>query len=234
MLDHAFEALTAYDWGVDPGVLKPIDEAVITTHGDTAAREALETRLADVLRSGASRAAKDYVCRKLMIIGTAVSVPALAELLPQRELSHMSRYALERIPHAEAAVALRDSLAKVVDSLKVGIVGSLAARRDEASVPALVSLLGHTDTAVARAAVHALGAIHTHEAGKALSTAHPKEPADRIATTDALLACADGLLADGRKMEALSMYKGFTGEQYPKHVQLAAKRGMLACAGRAE
>ncbi len=33
-----------------------------------------------------------------MVIGTAESVPALAALLPDKDLSHMARYALERIP----------------------------------------------------------------------------------------------------------------------------------------
>ena len=71
---------------------------MVATHGDAAARKELETRLAAVLDSGGSRAAKDYVCRKLMMIGTAESVPALAALLPDKDLSHMARYALERIP----------------------------------------------------------------------------------------------------------------------------------------
>ena len=65
-----------------------------------------------MLPTGHSRAAKDFVCRKLAIIGTAESVPALAALLPDKDLSHMARYALERIPAPEAAKALREALAK--------------------------------------------------------------------------------------------------------------------------
>ncbi len=34
----------------------PIDDAVVATHGDAAARKELETRLAAVLKTGASRA----------------------------------------------------------------------------------------------------------------------------------------------------------------------------------
>ena len=93
-------------------MLGPIEDAVPATHGDAAARKELETRLAAVLPTEASRAAKDYVGRKLAIIGTAESVPALATLLPDKDLSHMARYALERIPAPEAAKALRDALAK--------------------------------------------------------------------------------------------------------------------------
>src|SRR5690349_10488944 len=109
MLDQAIDALKTYDWGADMIPLDPINEAVITTRGDAAARKNLESRLAAVLKTDASRDAKDFVCRKLMLIGTAESVPALAELLPHAENSHMARYALERIPGPEASQALRDA-----------------------------------------------------------------------------------------------------------------------------
>jgi len=92
-LDKAFESLKTYDWGTDRNAVKPIDEAVVATGGDAGTRKALEQRLAAVLKTGASRSAKDFVCRKLKTIGTAESVPALAALLPDKELSHMARYA---------------------------------------------------------------------------------------------------------------------------------------------
>ena len=136
MLDQAFEALKTYDWGTDRKALNPIDEAVVATQDDAAARKELETRLAAVLKTDVSRDAKDFVCRKLMVIGTAASVPALAALLPEKEHSHMARYALERIPAAEAAQALRDALPKLSGELKVGVIGSLGVRGDAASVPA--------------------------------------------------------------------------------------------------
>ena len=155
----SFEALKTYDWGTDPKVLNPIDEAVVATHGDAAARKELEARLAAVLKTDVPRDAKDFVCRKLMVIGTAASVPALAELLPDKDLSHMARYALERIPAPEAAQALRDALPKIDNALKMGVIGSLGVRQDAASVPALVALLGDADATVARSAALALGAI---------------------------------------------------------------------------
>ena len=159
MLDQAFEALKTYDWGTDPKVLSPIDEAMVATRGDAAARKELEARLVAVLKTDVSRDAKDFVCRKLTVIGTAASVPALAELLAVKDLSHMARYALERIPAPEAAQAMRDALPKIDNALKVGVMGSLGVRQDVASVPALVALLGDADATVARSAALALGAI---------------------------------------------------------------------------
>ncbi len=230
MLDQAFEALKTFDWGTNPAVLKPIEDAVVKTHGDAAARKELETKLAAVLKTEAPRDAKDYVCRKLMVIGTAESVPTLAALIPEKDLSHMGRYALERMPAPEAGQALRDALPKVSGPLKVGVISSLGVRREAESVPALGALLGDSDAAIACAAAFALGDIRSPAAAKALSESKPTGAA-RLAATDASMACAEAILAGGNKMEALAIYKGLSGDDLPKHVKLAAKRGMLACVG---
>lgn len=232
MLDQAFEALKTYDWGVEPKVLAPIDEAVIKTHEDAAGREQLELRLVEVLKNGSSRDAKDYVCRKLLVIGTAASVPTLAALLPDADNSHMARYALQGIPAAEAAAALRDALGKVDGVLKIGVVASLGARGDAASIPALAALLSGNDEKLAAAAAVALGDIGGADAAKALAKVKPRGPEVSRAATDASLACAESLLAKGNKGEALAVYKSLVGENQPKHVRLAATKGMLACAGK--
>jgi HEAT repeat protein len=232
MLDAAFEALKSYDWGADVKLLKPIDDAVVASSDDSAAAAKLEERLAAVLGSEASRDAKDYVCRKLMLIGTAASVPALAALLPQEKNSHMTRYALERMPAPEAAKALREALPKVKGELKIGVISSLGARRDAASAQPLASLVNDTDAAVAAAAATALGDIGGAEAAKALSAAKPSDANVKTASVDALLVSAERYLAEGKNMQALPIYKQLNAADQPKHVKLAATRGILACAGK--
>ena len=91
-VDNAFNTLKTYDWGADRAILNPIDQAIIATQADPAARKALEKRLVDALAGGLSRSAQDYVCRRLRVIGTAQSVAALAALLPAEETSHIARY----------------------------------------------------------------------------------------------------------------------------------------------
>jgi len=231
MLDQAFEALQSYDWGVEPEVLKPIDEAVVSSRENASARKELETRLAAVLKSDAPRAAKDYVCRKLRVIGTYESVPTLAEFLSDEQLSHMARYALESIPAAEAATALRDALPQLDGELQIGVISSLGVRQDAGSVASLASLLTAPNGNVARAAALALGAIRTPEASAALAKAKPVDEA-QSAVTDASLSCAEALLADGKNTQALVIYKRLSSDDQPKHVRLAATRGMLACAGK--
>lgn len=232
MLDQAFETLKTYDWGTDRNALNPIDDAVIAAHGNEAAAKELEGRLAAVLKTPVSRDSKDYVCRKLMLIGSAASVPTLAEMLGDKDMSHMSRFALERISAPEAAQAMRDALPKVSGALKVGVISSLGVRRDAASVPALAALLADGDAAVAAAAAYALGDIRGADAAKALAAAKPADAKAKQAVVDASLSCAEGLLADGKKAEAMAIYQPLVGDSQPKHIRLAATRGMLACAGK--
>ncbi|NQU25515.1 MAG: hypothetical protein HQ567_29880 [Candidatus Nealsonbacteria bacterium] len=228
-VDKAFDALKTYDWGTDRNVLKPLDDAVAASHGDAAARAALAKQLAAVLGTDATQAAKDYACRKLSLIASAAEVPAIAPLLTDDKLSHMARYALERMPCDEAVAAMRDALPTVKGRVKVGVINSLAVRRDAASTGALVALLKDSDAQVAGAAASALGDVGSSEAAKALSGFVAAAPDSlKLVAADAYLTCAERLVAAGKKLEALAIYKALNKPEQPKHVQNAAKRGMLA------
>ncbi len=230
-LDKTLETLKTYDWGADRQALKPIDQAIIATHDDAAARKALEKSLVDALAGGISRSAQDYVCRKLRIVGTARSVEALAALLAAEDTSHIARYALERIPGKKAAKAMRDALPKVSKKLKPGIIGSLGSRRDKRSIKVFSKLLGDSDIQVAKAAAQSLGLIGTSAAAKELSKFAKKASANmKLPVADASLVCAEQLLADGKKSEAVALYKEFRGDDKPAHVKAAAMKGILTAA----
>ncbi len=230
-LDKALETLKTYDWGADREALKPIDQAIVATHDDAAARKALEKSLVDVLAGGISRSAQDYVCRKLRIVGTTQSVEALAALLAAEDTSHIARYALERIPDEKAAKAMRDALPKVSKKLKPGIIGSLGVRRDKKSFMVFSKLLGDSDIQVAKAAAQSLGLIGTSAAAKELSKFAKKASANmKLPVADACLVCAEQLLADGEKSEAVALYKEFKGDDKPAHVKAAAMKGILTAA----
>ncbi|MEN6574945.1 MAG: HEAT repeat domain-containing protein [Phycisphaerales bacterium] len=230
-VDKAFETLKTYDWGADRQILNPIDQAIIATQGDPAARAVLEKRLVDTLAGGISRSAQDYVCRRLRVVGTAQSIKALAALLTAEETSHIARYALERISDEKAAEAMRDALPKVGNKLKPGMIGSLGKRRDTRSIEAISKLLGDSDVQVAKAAAHSLGLIGTPAAAKELSKFAKKAPANmKMPVADARLICAEQLLADGEKSEAVALYKELQGDDQPAHVKVAAMKGMLTAA----
>jgi HEAT repeat protein len=230
-VDEAFKTLKTYDWGDDLETLKPIDQAIIATYGDAAARKALEKRLVDTLTSGISRSALDYVCRRLRIVGTRQSIEALAVLLLVENTSHIARYALERIPDEKAVEVMRDSLPKVSGKLKPGIIGSLGKRRDEESIQAISKLLGDSDIQVAKAAAESLALIGTPAAAKELSKFDKKASAAmKLPVADACLVCAEQFLADGEKSDAVALYNEFKGDDRPTHVKAAAMKGILTAA----
>ncbi|HKD36749.1 MAG TPA: HEAT repeat domain-containing protein [Pirellulales bacterium] len=232
-LDGAFTALKTYDFGTDRKVLNPIDDAVVASYGKTEQRKALEARLVAVLADGVSRDAKDYCCRVLRVIGSADCVPALAALLNNKELSHSARYALQSIPAAEAGKALREAVSKTSGEQKIGVIGSIAARRDADAVAAMAECLNDTDKAIVAAAAHALGAIGTADASKALTGAlNTASPEAKPAVADACLECAGRLSTSGDKATAMGVYKTLSAGDLPKHVKLAATRGLLSAAGK--
>jgi len=232
-LAQAIEALKSFDWGSDRKLLAPIDDAVIATAQDATARADLEKKLAALLGGQLSLAAKDVVCRTLTLIGSKASAPALAALLSNPEAAHMGRYALERIPAAEAATALRDALPALSGKLLVGAIGSVGARRDAAAVPALAKLLLSPDVAVGAAAACALGNVASEDAAKVLCEAGAKAPpAVKPALADAALVAAERLLAAGNRAAAKTTYLAVQGGDWPKPVRLAATRGLLRIANQ--
>ncbi len=231
-LDDAFAALAAFDWGKDAAPLAAIDAATIATRGDAALRADLEKRLGAVLSSSASRAAKDYACRKLSIIGTAASVPVAAALLSDADNSHMARYALQRIGGPEARSALRRALETVKGDLALGMISSLADLADAGSVPQLAKLLT-ADGPLALAAARALGRIPTSESAAALAGAKVGGEVGR-AVKDAQLSIAESRLSAADRAGALALYEAVSKEvgEVPaghrdRDVRVAAIRGMV-------
>ena len=112
------------------------------------------------------------------------------------------------------------------------MIASLGVRGEPASVAPLAALLDNSDAAVSGAAAQALGGVRTEDASRALAGAK-SATVSKSALADASFSCAEKLLADGKKAEALATYKRFLAADQPKHVRLAATRGMLACTGKA-
>src|SRR5688500_12479056 len=65
------------------------------------------------LQGDSPKPEKALACKHLAIHGTADAVPALAALLPDKELASWARIALEAIPDPAADDALRDALNKL-------------------------------------------------------------------------------------------------------------------------
>jgi len=173
-------------------------------------------------------------------MGTEASVPTLAAMLTEPATSKIApsdtaRYALERIPGSQVDKALRDALGKTSGNAKVGIINSLGQRRDNESVSSLRDLIFSSDPAIAAAAVTALGKIADAKAVKALADAKDRTTGRlRLLVLDSYLNCADQLAAQGKKNEALAIYKELYTPDEPAPIRSAALRGMVMAMGDAE
>ena len=153
---------------------------------------------------------------------------ALESIAYRLDKSEKIRDSKADTPHfVKYVTGLRDEIGE----LTIGVIASLGVRGEAESVAPLGALLNDDDASVARAAAIALGAIRSAEAAKALAAGKPTAETKSV-ISDSLLACAEEFLDDGKKIEALAIYKRLLIGEPPKHVKLAATRGMLACAGK--
>jgi HEAT repeat protein len=191
-----------------------------------------EARLIGVLQSQASPKEKDAACVWLKRHGTAVSVPALAALLDDEQLSQSARYALESMPGPEAGNALIAALAQTHNLLKAGVINSLGLRREAGAVPELAKLLTDPDVQVARASAASLGDIASPEALKALQNQlNASNSSSQDAVVDGCLRCAQHLLAGGHRKQALAVYQELYRRPDKEFFHVAAWRGMVLADG---
>ena len=187
-----------------------------------------ESELIAVLQSDAPQKEKVDACRELGRIGSKDAVPALAALLSDEKLSHMARYGLEPNPDPAVDEALRDALGKLTGLPLVGVIGSLGVRRDAKAVGQLAKMLDSPDADVVRTAARSLGQIATADAASALTEALTKASAERRPLiADGCLACAEALLAEGKRREAAGVYQSVAKAELPKHFRVAVAHGML-------
>ncbi len=229
-LELAWEALKTYAAGSGRAALLPIDRAVSAAADIGAQRKQLEEQLLHALASCQSVVAREYVCSKLALIGSAVSVPSLCTWLTDAELATAARSALESLPGIAATRALQKSLATVTGLQKVGVINSLAVRKDPSSVAFLTKLLRDSSPEIAAAAAAALGRIASGKAARKLLEFYSETTeATRSKLADALLVCAEGLLAAGHNEESRSLYQALSARARSPQVRSAAARGLENC-----
>lgn len=230
-MDKIWDDLMGLDWGSDLGRLAAIDRMIADAHGNAERNAELERAMLSLLGS-ASAAGRDFICRRLVSVGSAACVPTLGGMLTKAETSHMARLALEGMGSPEAVSALRGAAESATGAQKIGLMGSLAKLKDAGAIAMLAAATKDADAAIGRAAVWCLGQIGGAEAVTALTGVSANDDATKLAVADALLLCADRLLAEGNNTAARDLYKKFTGEAQPKQVRLAANKGVLATVRR--
>jgi len=191
-----------------------------------------EQQLIQVLQSDGGPKEKDAACSKLKRIATAASVPALAALLTDEQLSHSARYVLEPMPMPEAGTALIKALGKTSGQVRIGIINSLAVRREVNAAAPLTKMLADSDVSAAIAATAALGQIATPEAVAALEAVPASAPAAlHDAVVDAMLNCGLRFLSTNRRQEALAIFQRLYLAEKAPNIHQAAFTGFVRSSG---
>ncbi len=173
----------------------------------------------------ASEFQKAKACQRAGEVASKDTVPALAALLDNEHLSVYARYGLEPIADPSADEALRAALTKLKGVRLIGVINSIGKRRDAKAQPTLVKMMHGSEVDVARAAASALGHIG---ASKELLAALPKATGlMKVSVADACLVCAEHMLADGKRSEALALYAALSGPDVPKAARLGAMNGII-------
>jgi hypothetical protein len=148
--------------------------------------------------------------------------------------SPLARYALQSIPGGAASAALRDALDDLEGELLVGVINSIAERRDAQALDALKPLAGSADDAVAFASIAALGRLGTPAASDVLLglTSGDLEGEKWDAVADALLVCADEL-QPREPHRAARLYWVVLTRAKTENQLMAAVRGRVECEGPA-
>jgi HEAT repeat protein len=176
----------------------------------------------------ASEFRKAKACVRAGELGAKEAIPVLASLLADPHLSTYARYGLEPISDGAVDAVLRAALLKLKDELLIGVVNSIGRRRDTKAVAVLVKMMDGTDRTLARAAAAAIGQIGDLSSANELRSALVKTSGEvRAAVADALLICAERLIADGRRAEGLELYGALTAPDVPKPMRLAAMNGII-------
>ena len=171
-------------------------------------------------------------CRLLRNMGSNASVPVLARMLEREESAEMARYALEKIPGAQADEALLQALGRATGTIRLGIISSLGHRGVRRAVRELAGIAGGQDRAAAEAAVTALGGIASEDAARSLLSLLGTCPEPLKASVAAsLLNCADRLHASGESDRAYPFYQQLLGLDISLPVSGAALRGLIAVSG---
>lgn len=227
-LDAAFQALVHLQQGQDLGIFGPIEQVILHAHSDARVRTDIERRLIGVLQQDATGLAKQYVCRQLALVGSDASIPILANMLSNAQLSSMARYALEGIDSAAAKASLRAAIKVTNGRQLVGVVISLGRLADADAVAAISALLAQQDPELREAALTALGRIGTVHAADTLAAFSANAP-DVLqgVLVDAQCQAAEVLCKHHEFAAAAAIYKSLQSAT-SERIQAAAFRGLIA------
>ena len=173
-VDAVLSTVTTYEYGMSRESLTQLTDFERSIYGEPKTLKELEKKYVKFLKSDASLAGKQFVCRRLSVIGSDESVSVLASLLLDPQTSNMARYALERVQSEQVVSALHKVLPKANGDVKIGIINTLGEKGDQKSVPVIAPFIYENDPSIASATAAALGKIADQQAIDVLAVAKDK------------------------------------------------------------
>lgn len=181
----------------------------------------VEQKLLTLLaKPGITLACKKVICQNLRIVGSKVSVKPLLPLLCDEKTSDLARFALESIPGKDVDSALLKQLKQATDKTQIGIIQSLATRRNTKLADILQGYLDSKNVDLVRASLQALARVGGADAMKVLRSA--KVASEFQSSRDmALIDAAYSVAAEGGTKKALAVFE----QEYKVGVCLSAVIG---------
>ncbi len=225
-ISNEYESLLDYDWDQSRAPVVQIEQNLRNAETEADFRHISDRMIAVLESEEAGHAAKHFACIILKRIADDRSIPALAGLLTDEDLSHMARYALEDNPATEVDRALLAALAEVEGEVEMGILGTLSLRGNQYILPRLFELAQGDDLEKATEAIRAIGNAGDAETADALIKI---EVTDELAllAADARLRIADRILLDGQDLAATEIYHELYRQTAHTPVRIAALGGLL-------
>lgn len=226
-VDDPFAAVVTYEFGQSRLPLAVVETEIRNSTPEQ--HKAIEERLLKILENPKSTfAARQFVCRMLGRIGPELSLPQLSQLLRDEKLSNAARLAMQGFESEEIDRILRNSLNDLDGELLIGVIGTIGQRRDLDAVSPIAALIEGANPDLAMASITALGEIGGSEAVAALERMQIPTGLELI-RQDAILRCADSMLAGNAVSDAQAIYKRMISEGLPSAVRIAAHRGLVLC-----
>lgn len=210
---NALKELRQYDHSQPRAPLFTLEQFVARSTGKPEGAEIAAMLTSMLTDPGSSFVAKVIMCQQLANVGTDAQVPTLAKLLDDPQLSDPARYALEGMQSATADAALRSTLQRLGGKQLIGVINSLADRRDKEAVPAFEKLLTNADPAVVMASANALAVIASKQSSSAI---------EKSGDVDVRLRYAQKLAAGGETAEAVQICQKLCAAGQPADQRVAA------------
>jgi HEAT repeat protein len=225
-IDKIVAAAATYQAGQSREPLRQLEQWV--GHPSSSVRKHLEQGLVRLLEPTSTFEARRFACKQLGIIGDKRSLPALAKLLNSEENAGIACLALTTYPPGKADDILRAALPSTPGTARIQIINTLGDRRDAKAVKLLTQSAGDADTAVAKAAIAALGKIGNQAAWTSItSLSKDAKPELQTTLTEATVRCADALACSKDRATALAIYEGLLVPSQPAYVRRAAFDALL-------